>query len=496
MPTSTVRVTARGTLIRRPPRRRAARARRRPGSRTGTASRCPSRQVVRLDVAELVRDEDADAPAVSRSSAVSQITIRVRRADPEELGVQRAARRLASFTSTSTSPTPCSRASPRISAASARSVSGSTRGSSRYGCARTKADADDDEGRAADEPPAVAEPPGEQHDDHGGRRATIAADPSSSHGRPGSSRSRRRDVVPAPPPVRGEHERQAGQPDRERRPPARRAAPPGRRSRPRTRGEAERDEADGELDQRREHPVHARNRACCSLRSRYSAEPEAASSIHVWKRRRPEQPSARAARQRRARGRRPRRSPATPACASPSSPTSTRTFTRSRRCWRRSTAIRPTRSGAWATPWATGRGRTSAASSSVRGARTLVGNHDLVALGSAARRTRGLQPRGGAAASVWTSRRSSTDDARFLSSLEPAATLDGFELYHGSPRDPGLGLRPRRVRSPTSFTRSEAPIVLVGHSHVATGAVLPAETIEGGVAPADFSAPRRRRAGC
>ena len=39
-----------------------------------------------------------------------------------------------------------------------------------------------------------------------------------------------------------------------------------------------------------------------------------------------------------------------------------------------------------------------------------------------------------------------------------------------------------------SFTRTEAPIVLVGHSHVATAAVLSGETIEGGVAPADFSA--------
>ena len=118
---------------------------------------------------------------------------------------------------------------------------------------------------------------------------------------------------------------------------------------------------------------------------------------------------------------------------------------------------------------------------------TLVGNHDLVALGSAEVELEDFNPEAGAA-SVWTSGELSRESREFLSSLEPAATLDGFELYHGSPRDPVWGYVLDEVAVEDSFTRTKAPVVLVGHSHVATAAVLAGETIEGGVAPADFSA--------
>ncbi|HKY11944.1 MAG TPA: metallophosphoesterase family protein [Gaiellaceae bacterium] len=119
--------------------------------------------------------------------------------------------------------------------------------------------------------------------------------------------------------------------------------------------------------------------------------------------------------------------------------------------------------------------------------RTLVGNHDLVALGSAEVELEDFNPEAGAA-SVWTSSELSPESRQFLSALEPTATVDGFELYHGSPRDPVWDYVLDEVAVEDSFTRTEAPVVLVGHSHVATAAVLAGETIEGGVAPADFSA--------
>ena len=121
-----------------------------------------------------------------------------------------------------------------------------------------------------------------------------------------------------------------------------------------------------------------------------------------------------------------------------------------------------------------------------RCSRTLVGNHDLVALGSAAVGLADFNPEAGAA-SVWTSSVLSPGSREFLSSLEPIAAVDGFELYHGSPRDPVWDYVLDELAVADSFTRTKAPVVLVGHSHVATAAVLSGETIEGGVAPADFS---------
>ena len=67
--------------------------------------------MVRLDVAELVRNEDAELGRASRSSAVSQITIRLVGPIPKNSAFSARVRRLASFTSTSTSPTLRSRKS-------------------------------------------------------------------------------------------------------------------------------------------------------------------------------------------------------------------------------------------------------------------------------------------------------------------------------------------------------------------------------------------------
>lgn len=122
-----------------------------------------------------------------------------------------------------------------------------------------------------------------------------------------------------------------------------------------------------------------------------------------------------------------------------------------------------------------------------RSALTLVGNHDLVALGSADVGVEDFNPEAGAA-SVWT-REQLTDETReFLSPLRPQATREGFELFHGSPSDPVWDYVIDPYSAADALARTEAPIVLVGHSHVATAITLASENLTGGVATADFAA--------
>ncbi|HEX7256299.1 MAG TPA: metallophosphoesterase family protein [Gaiellaceae bacterium] len=122
-----------------------------------------------------------------------------------------------------------------------------------------------------------------------------------------------------------------------------------------------------------------------------------------------------------------------------------------------------------------------------RCALTLVGNHDLVALGSTDVGFEDFNPEAGAA-SLWTSKELTDESREFLSALEPKAARDAFELFHGSPRDPVWNYVLDEIAVAESFALTQAPVVMVGHSHVATAAILANDTIEGGVAPADFSA--------
>lgn len=122
-----------------------------------------------------------------------------------------------------------------------------------------------------------------------------------------------------------------------------------------------------------------------------------------------------------------------------------------------------------------------------RCALTLVGNHDLVALGSADVGVEDFNPEAGAA-SVWTTEQLTEESREFLSALEPKAAPDGFELFHGSPRDPVWEYVIDDLVVAESFALTEAPIVLVGHSHVATAVQLAESELQGGVAPAGFLA--------
>ncbi|MGH3080556.1 MAG: metallophosphoesterase family protein [Gaiellaceae bacterium] len=118
----------------------------------------------------------------------------------------------------------------------------------------------------------------------------------------------------------------------------------------------------------------------------------------------------------------------------------------------------------------------------------LIGNHDLVALGSAAVALAEFNPEA-AEASLWTSKQLSEQARTFLQALEPAAERAGVQLFHGSPRDPVWEYVLTESVARESLAMTEAPLVLVGHSHVATALRLENGRLEGGVAPAEFEAP-------
>jgi diadenosine tetraphosphatase ApaH/serine/threonine PP2A family protein phosphatase len=116
-----------------------------------------------------------------------------------------------------------------------------------------------------------------------------------------------------------------------------------------------------------------------------------------------------------------------------------------------------------------------------RAAICLAGNHDLGVLGEldlseftgdaveAARWTRGVLADG---------------SRRFLQSLRSEGRRDGVELFHASPRDPVWEYVLSVEAAAAAFARTEAPVVLVGHSHVPLAISLDGDVLDGGVAPA------------
>ena len=112
----------------------------------------------------------------------------------------------------------------------------------------------------------------------------------------------------------------------------------------------------------------------------------------------------------------------------------------------------------------------------------LVGNHDLVALDAAGVALAEFNPEA-AAASLWTRERLSDESRRFLSSLEPAAEVEGAQLFHASARDPVWEYVLSEETALATLRLATAPLVLVGHSHVALSIVLDGTTLAGGVAP-------------
>ncbi len=99
-----------------------------------------------------------------------------------------------------------------------------------------------------------------------------------------------------------------------------------------------------------------------------------------------------------------------------------------------------------------------------RAAICLAGNHDLVVLGKISLAT--FAGEAGAAA-AWTRTVLDEPARAFLDSLSPSAVAPDAELFHGSPRDPVWDYVLTDEAARESFAQTTAPLVLVGHSHVA-----------------------------
>jgi diadenosine tetraphosphatase ApaH/serine/threonine PP2A family protein phosphatase len=113
----------------------------------------------------------------------------------------------------------------------------------------------------------------------------------------------------------------------------------------------------------------------------------------------------------------------------------------------------------------------------------LVGNHDLVALDAD---DVGIEDfnQDAAAAARWTQEALSDEARAFLETLEPSAERPGIALFHASARDPVWEYVLSPESAIASIELSGAPLVLVGHSHVALALMLDDdERLTGGLAP-------------
>lgn len=111
----------------------------------------------------------------------------------------------------------------------------------------------------------------------------------------------------------------------------------------------------------------------------------------------------------------------------------------------------------------------------------LAGNHDLAVLG-----TIHLEEFGGeaAVAARWTRDVLAPEARALLDRLEPQGSAHGVALYHGSARDPIWEYVLSDEGALATLELADAPLVLVGHSHVALKVVQSGDEVTGGVAPA------------
>ena len=110
----------------------------------------------------------------------------------------------------------------------------------------------------------------------------------------------------------------------------------------------------------------------------------------------------------------------------------------------------------------------------------LVGNHDLGVTG--ALELDEFTP-DAAVAAEWTQTVLLEENRVYLESLSPEAKLEGAELYHASPRDPVWEYVISEETARDALESTVAPLVLVGHSHVALEVGLSGSTLGGDLAP-------------
>ena len=110
----------------------------------------------------------------------------------------------------------------------------------------------------------------------------------------------------------------------------------------------------------------------------------------------------------------------------------------------------------------------------------LVGNHDLVVLGKLAV---GDFNDEAAEAAIWTKEVLTPESRAFLASLKPYGQVEGVDLFHASARDPVWEYVLTEEAALATLVLSAAPLVLVGHSHVALAITLEDGRVGGGPAP-------------
>ena len=125
-----------------------------------------------------------------------------------------------------------------------------------------------------------------------------------------------------------------------------------------------------------------------------------------------------------------------------------------------------------------------------RAALSLCGNHDLAVLG-----TLDVEEFTGdaAAAARWTTSVLGEPQRAWLSSLAPLGRRENAQLFHASPRDPVWEYVLSEHGALLALLETEAPLVLVGHSHVALALSWDGRKIDGGLAPGGASKSFGRR---
>jgi predicted phosphodiesterase len=115
-----------------------------------------------------------------------------------------------------------------------------------------------------------------------------------------------------------------------------------------------------------------------------------------------------------------------------------------------------------------------------RAAISLCGNHDLAVLGSL-----DITDFTGDAATAarWTTGVLGDSQREWLTSLEPLGRRGDAQLFHASARDPVWEYVLSEQAALASLLETDAPLVLVGHSHVALAIGSDGKLLEGGLAP-------------
>jgi diadenosine tetraphosphatase ApaH/serine/threonine PP2A family protein phosphatase len=116
-----------------------------------------------------------------------------------------------------------------------------------------------------------------------------------------------------------------------------------------------------------------------------------------------------------------------------------------------------------------------------RAAISLCGNHDLAVLEAL-----DVDEFSGdaAAAARWTAGILGAEQREWLSSLRPLGRRREAQLFHASPRDPVWEYVLSEPAALAGLRATDAPLVLVGHSHVALALAWDGDLLEGGLAPA------------